>query len=66
MPFLDQLRRSLNLSLDTTVGGFDVGLQMSYDDRQSYVGQQTGSTQFQIGLFGQLQFSAGVIPTPGG
>ncbi|MCG6954767.1 MAG: cell surface protein SprA [Gemmatimonadetes bacterium] len=66
VPFLDQLRRSLNLSLDTTVGGFDVGLQMSYDDRQSYVGQQTGSTQFQIGIFGQLQFSAGVLPTPGG
>jgi Motility related/secretion protein len=64
--FLDQLRRSLNLSLDTSVGGFEVGLQMSYDDRQSYVGVQTGSTQFQIGLFGQLTFSAGVLPVPGG
>jgi hypothetical protein len=38
---------------------------MSYDDRQSFVGQQTGSTQFQLGLFGQLQFSAGTLPLAG-
>ena len=35
---------------------------MSYDDRQSFVGQRTGSTQFQLMLWGQLQFSAGMIP----
>lgn len=62
VPFLDQLSRSLNLSLDTSVQGLEVGLQMSYDDRQSYVGLRTGSTQFQIGIYGQLQLSAGVIP----
>jgi Motility related/secretion protein len=62
VPFLDQIRRGINLSLDTSVGGFEVGLQMSYDDRQSFVGQRTGSTQFQLGLFGQLQFSAGTLP----
>ena len=50
------------MTLDTEVGGFEVGLQMSYDDRQSFVGQRTGSTQFQLGLFGQLEFSAGVLP----
>ncbi len=62
VPFLDQIRRSLSLLLDTSVNGLEVGLQMSYDDRQSFVGQETGSTQFQVGIFGQLQFSAGVLP----
>ncbi|MGD8321597.1 MAG: hypothetical protein PVJ02_14130, partial [Gemmatimonadota bacterium] len=62
VPFLDQVRRSLSVNLDTSVGGFEMGLQISYDDRQSFVGQRTGSTQFQLGLFGQLQFSAGSFP----
>jgi hypothetical protein len=62
VPFLDQIRRSLSLSLNTAVNGLVVGLQMSYDDRQSFVGQETGSTQFQVGIFGELQFSAGVLP----
>ncbi len=60
--FLDQILRSINLSLDTSVSGFEMGVQMSYDDRQSFVGQRTGSTQFQLMLWGQLQLSAGTIP----
>ncbi|MDP2958326.1 MAG: hypothetical protein Q8N53_18000 [Longimicrobiales bacterium] len=62
VPFLDQIRRSLSVSVDTSVGGFELGMQASYDDRQSFVGQRNGSTQFQLGVFGQLQFSAGVLP----
>ncbi|HSG09150.1 MAG TPA: hypothetical protein VLA36_12390 [Longimicrobiales bacterium] len=65
VPFLDQIRRSLATAMSTSLGGFEVGFQMSYDDRQSFVGQQTGSTQFQLGLFGQLQFSAGTLPIAG-
>ncbi len=60
--FVDQLRRSLSLALDTSVGGVEVGLQMSYDQRQSFVGLKTGSTQFQFGVFGQLDLAAGVLP----
>jgi hypothetical protein len=60
--FLDQVRRTVNLSVDTSVGGFEFGFQLSFDDRQSAVGQQTGSTQFQVGLFGQLDFAAGALP----
>jgi hypothetical protein len=63
--FVDQLRRSLSLSLDTSVGGFEMGIEMNYDDRQSYVGQQTGSTQFRVGVFGQLNFSSGTFPATG-
>jgi hypothetical protein len=64
VPFLDQIRRSASVSLDTSVGGFELGVQMSWDDRRSFVGQQNGSSQFQLGVFGQLQFSAGVLPPP--
>ena len=60
--FIDQILRSVSLALDTSVGGFEMGVQMSYDDRESFVGQRTGSTQFQLMLWGQLQFSAGMIP----
>jgi hypothetical protein len=60
--FVDQTRRTLNVSLDTNVQGLSVGLQMSFDDRQSYVGQRTGSTQFQVGLFGQLDLAGGALP----
>jgi hypothetical protein len=63
--FLDQIVRTASLLMDTSVGGFEFGVQLSYDDRQSFVGQQTGSTQFQIGLFGQLEFAAGVLPIGG-
>ncbi len=64
--FVDQLRRSLSLTLDTSVNGFEMGLEMSYDDRQSYIGQQTGSTQLRVGLYGQLQFSSGTFPAATG
>ena len=60
--FVDLVTRTASLSLDTAAGGFEFGIQLSYDDRQSFVGQQTGSTQFQVGLFGQLDFSAGQLP----
>lgn len=64
--FIDAVTRTASLSLDTSAGGFEFGLQLSYDDRQSFVGQQTGSTQFQLGLFGQLDFAAGSLPLGGG
>lgn len=63
--FLDQVTKTASLSLDTSVGGFEFGLQMSYDDRKSFVGQRTGSTQFQVGIFGQLDFAAGSLPLAG-
>ena len=56
VPFIDQVLRTASLQADTSVQGFSFGLQFSYDDRQSFVGQRTGSTQFQVGLFGQLDF----------
>ena len=62
VPFIDQILRTASLQADTSIRGFSFGLQISYDDRQSFVGQQTGSTQFQVGLFGQLDFGTADFP----
>lgn len=60
--FVDQIRRTVSVSLDTGVGDLSLGFQASFDDRQSFVGQHTGSTQLQLGLYGQLEVSAGMLP----
>ncbi len=67
VPFLDQLNRSLTFSLDTRLSDFDVGIQGSYFDRQSFVGERRGSSQFQLSVFGQFLIEAGVLGrlTPG-
>ena len=60
--FIDQVIRTASLSVDSSAGGLEFGIQLSFDDRKSFVGQQTGSTQFQLGIFGQLDISAGTLP----
>ena len=54
VPFLDELIRSLILRVETAVSRMDVRLQLSYTDRRSSVGLQSGSSQFQFGLFGRF------------
>jgi len=63
--FLHQAGRSVNLSLDTSVRGVSVGIQGSVDDRRSFIGQRTGSTQFSVGVFGQLEFNGGSLGVTG-
>jgi hypothetical protein len=63
--FLDFLNRSLNLTLDTVLLPLEVGLHLTYTSRRSFVGQHDGSTQFQLGLFGQFLFDSGTFLTPG-
>lgn len=58
-PFVDFINRRLDLTLDTVISDLNIGLQASYTDRRSFVGTRTGSTQFQLGLFGQFLFEAG-------
>ena len=60
--FVDQINRSLNLSVDTRVSGLEMGLNASFVNRQSFIGQRSGSTQLQLGLFGQFTFEAGELP----
>ena len=47
------------MSMNTRVADFRLGFQASYTDRRSFVGRRTGSTQFQLGIFGQFLFEAG-------
>ena len=54
VPFLDELIRSLIFRVETAVSRMDVRLQLSYTDRRSFVGLQSGSSQFQFGLFGRF------------
>jgi hypothetical protein len=60
--FVDQINRSLNLTVDTRIAGLEMGLNASFVNRQSFIGQRTGSTQLQVGLFGQFMFEAGELP----
>ena len=52
--FLDELIRSLIFRVESAVSRLDVRLQLSYTDRRSFVGLQSGSSQFQFGLFGRF------------
>ncbi len=38
---------------------------MSYTDRQSFVGARNGSSQFQLGLFGEFNLAAGTFAEGG-
>lgn len=62
VPFVDYITRRLNLTLDTEINDLSVGLQMSYNARQSNIGTLNGNSQFQLSLFGQFNFSAGQVP----
>ena len=61
VPFLDELIRSLILRVETAVTRMDVRLQLSYTDRRSFVGLQSGSSQFQFGLFGRFVIAADAL-----
>ena len=61
VPFVDQHNSTFNLTLDTVVDELQVGFQASYTDRQSNIGQRLGSTQFQIGFWGQFVYNAGAF-----
>jgi hypothetical protein len=62
--FVDFLNRSVNLTLDTVILPLEVGLHFTYTNRRSFVGQHDGSTQFQLGLFGEFLFDSGVFTPP--
>jgi hypothetical protein len=64
VPFVNFLNRSMNVTLDTVVLPLEVGLHLTYTDRQSFVGRRDGSTQFQLGLFGQFLFNSGTFASP--
>ena len=61
VPFLDLVNRSAGFTLDTVLSGLEVGGQVSVVDRRSFTGMRTGFTQFQLGFWGRMEFSAGPV-----
>jgi hypothetical protein len=64
--FVDFLNRSVNFTLDTVITPLEVGLHLTYTNRRSFVGQHDGSSQFQLGLFGEFLFDSGIFLPPSG
>ncbi len=60
--FVDQINRSLNISMDTAVQRFEMGLNLTFTDRQSFIGTRAGSSQVQFGVWGQFNLQAGLVP----
>ena len=60
-PFTDLRIRTIDLTVATDVVPFSLGLQGSWRDTQSELGQRPGNTQLNISLFGQFLFETGEI-----
>jgi hypothetical protein len=60
--FIDHVNRRVNLTLSSLVSQIDVGVQASWVDRRSFIGKRPGSSQFQLGVFGQFNLQAGDFP----
>lgn len=58
-PFIDTTHRQLGITLDTRLAQLTVGFQASYNQSKSRVGLRSGSSQFQMGLYGEFDFAAG-------
>jgi hypothetical protein len=58
-PLVDHVSRRVHLTLSTLVSQLDLGLQGSYIDRRSFIGTQVGSSQLQLGIYGQFNMQAG-------
>jgi hypothetical protein len=61
VPFLERLSRSVSLGLDTFLSGFEVGGQVSLLDRRAFGLFETGFRQFQVGVWGRMEFAAGPV-----
>jgi hypothetical protein len=61
-PFIDHASRRVNLTFSTLLSQLHLGVQGSYVDRRSFIGTEIGSSQLQLGLFGQFNLQAGSFP----
>ncbi len=60
-PFTDRTIRTVDLTVSTEVPPFSIGLQGSWRDTQSRIGQRPGSSQLEVSLFGQFLLETGEI-----
>lgn len=61
VPFLERETRSVALSIDTFVSGFEIGAQISLQDRKAFSAFETGFRQFQLGFWGRMELAAGPV-----
>ncbi len=55
--FIDQLERRAEISLDSSVRRYRVGILASYVDRRSFVGLRPALTRFRLNVFGRLRLT---------
>jgi len=60
--FLDVGTRTANLQVATKLSDLDVGMLLNYVGRDNHIGQQNGSTQFQLQMYARFNFTAGQLP----
>lgn len=61
VPFLDHVIRTVSVSVDAVVAGLEMGSQASFLDRRTYTGIRSGLTQFQVGVWARMDFTAGPV-----
>lgn len=61
IPYLTRSSRSASLGLDTLISGFEVGAQLQWVDSEAFAAFETGFQQFQLSLWGRMEFSAGPV-----
>ncbi len=61
--YQDLVRRGVDFTLDTNVSDLVVGVNASYNGRQSGIGVRSGSSQFELNIFGQFNFATGSFPS---
>jgi len=61
VPYLTRQSRSASLGLDTLISGFEVGAQVQWMDREAFAAFETGLQQFQLALWGRMEFTAGPV-----
>jgi|GEM_PF-323928 len=60
--WIDNITRSGGITLETMLGRLSTGLQLSYNDRQSFIGRREGGRFFQLGIFANFNFGVGTLP----
>jgi len=61
IPFVERETRSVALGIDTFVAGFELGAQVSLQDRTAFSAFETGFRQFQFGVWGRMEIAAGPV-----
>ena len=59
--FIDELERNASVSVDSSVRDFQLGVRLRYLDRRSFVGQNVGSTQLQLNIFGRFVLTPAML-----